>query len=89
LQDVFVQANARNIQSRQAPFANIEAFLTQSVIQTAQQGLNNIAQAAANEVAGVALADVALPPDKMVRLVRRFTEANKATQDSVVASLGV
>ena len=44
LDDVLSQSNAMNIQQRRAPFLDMTDFLTKSVIATANQGLNNIAQ---------------------------------------------
>ena len=90
LQDVFSQANARNIQSRQAPFFDVEAFLTQSVIQTANQGLNNIAQAAAQRVAALAVAnDNTITPAKLIEAVEAYAVASPETQDVVRAALGI
>jgi len=51
LNDVLAQANAMNIQQRQSPFLDMTDFLTKSVIATANQGLNNVAQHKATVVA--------------------------------------
>ena len=70
LQDVFAQANARNIQSRQAPFADIEAFLTASVVQTANQGINSMIQAQALRIAAELLNGDAAKVDSAVASAR-------------------
>ena len=90
LEEVFAQANVRNIQQRQAPFADLSAFITASVIATARQGMSTIIQRHANDIAVAVTANAAaIDPAVLLQAVQAFASAPVATQDAVKTTLGL
>jgi hypothetical protein len=90
LLDQLASINAQAKIQRKPTVPDIATMLTQAAVGLAQQGINALAQAAAQQVAAIALeSSNTITPEKLVDAVRAYAVADADTQAQIKQLLNI